>query len=45
MEKFTELKRGALVVSLIHRATDECIADAVKSEADGADGFILTPSG
>lgn len=41
MKKFTELKRGALVVSLIHRSTDECIADAVKSEADGADGFIL----
>lgn len=41
MKKFTELKRGALVVSLIHRSTDECIADAIKSEADGADGFIL----
>lgn len=41
MKKFTELKKGALVVSLIHRTTDDCIADAKKSEADGADGFIL----
>ena len=41
MRKFTELNKGALVVSLIHRTTDECIADAIKSERDGADGFIL----
>lgn len=43
MKKFTELKKGALIVSLIHRTTDDCIADAKNRKRTARTVLFCTP--